>query len=415
MTQKVDVLVIGGGVIGVCAAYYLSKMGREVTLIESGEIGSGCSYGNAGLIVPGHSIPLAAPGVLLQGLKWMFDPTSPFYIRPRFDLSLMSWLARFGFASREKQMRRGLTALKEIGYASLDLFERLIQQEELTCSYHKPGWLMIYRTQEGFKHGVQDAELLKRNGVEVNVLDAQEAYQVEPAIKSGLVGGVYFPNEAYIDPFKFVQQLAGKLKEIGTNILTNTEVVGFEKNGDRIKVVRTNRGDFEASQILLAAGSWSVDLARSIDINIPIQPAKGYSVTFPIQDESPKVPLHLHEAKVAVTPLEGSLRLAGTLELTGMNLQINHRRVKTILDQAQAFLHLPQEAFTVEPWAGLRPCTPDGLPIISQAGGLDNFYVAAGHCMLGVTLAPITGKLIAQLLSGKSMDIDLAPFDIKRF
>lgn len=415
MTEKVDVLVIGGGVIGVCAAYYLSKLGREVTLIESGEIGLGCSYGNAGLIVPGHSIPLAAPGVLTQGLKWMFDPSSPFYIRPRFDLSLISWLARFGLASREKQMQRGLTILKEIGYASLDLFERLIQQEQLTCSYHKLGWLLVYRTQEGFKHGVQDAELLKRNGVEVNVLDVQAAYEMEPAIKPGLVGGVYFPNEAYIDPFKFVQQLADKLKEAGTRILTNTEVIGFEKNGDRIKAVRTNRGDFEASQILLAAGSWTVDLARSIDINIPIQPAKGYSITFPIQDESPKIPLYLHEAKVAAIPLEGSLRLAGTLELTGMNLQINHRRVKAILEKAKPFLRLPQEAFTVEPWAGLRPCTPDGLPIISQAGGFNNFYVAAGHCMLGVTLAPITGKLIAQLLSGKSMGIDLAPFDIKRF
>lgn len=411
---KLDVAIIGGGVIGVCTAYYLTRMGREVTIFEQAEIGSGSSFGNAGLIVPGYSIPLAHPGALGQGLRWMLRRDSPFYVRARMDWDLMKWLWKFWAASNDNRMREGLSILSNLGYASLELLKIIVAEEHLDCEFQQKGWLMAYLTQKGLDSAAQESRLLNEVGVKTVVLDQQEMFKKEPGLRSDLSGGVYFPNEAHLNPDEFVQALARKTKQNGTYMITGVRVTGIRPGGKLGIKIRTTQGDFLADQVVLATGAWTSELAKDINTYIPLQAAKGYSVTIPAK-RNIKLPLYLSEAKVAVTPLRAGIRLAGTLELTGMDLRINHRRVDGIVASASKYLQLPEGNSRAEPWSGLRPCTPDGLPIIGRVRDHNNLYIATGHCMLGMTLGPVTGKLIAQLMCDEKLDMSLEPFSAGRF
>jgi D-amino-acid dehydrogenase len=410
-----DVVIVGGGVIGVCVGYYLSKLGREVTILEQAEISSGSSFGNAGLIVPGHSIPLAHPGVLGQGLKWMLRADSPFYVKPRLDWDLITWLWKFRRASNESRMQRGLGSLSVLGYASLELLEKLVEEEDLDCEFHRHGWLMVFRTEEGLEEAIVETRLLGEYGVETEVLTRDEMLKKEPVLRTDLAGGVFFPNEAHLNPAQFVQALARRVKEMGVKVITGTRVTEIERGYGKAVAVRTTQRDFPAEQFVLAAGAWSPDLVRELRIKLPVQAAKGYSLTLPRRGNIPQLPLYLSEAKVAVTPLEEGLRLAGTLELAGMDFRINQRRVDGIIGSAGDYLDLPDEISRVEPWRGFRPCTPDGLPVISRTEDFENVFVATGHCMLGMTLGPVTGKLMAQLMCGNKTDIGLDAFRLKRW
>lgn len=415
MSDKTDVLIIGGGVIGVCTAYYLTKQGREVTLLEMGEVGSGSSQHNAGLIVPANSIPLAHPGVLGQGIKWMLKSDSPFYIKPRLNLALLNWLWKFFRASNEKRMIHGLDKLNELGRASLELFDQLISEENLDCDFHTSGWLMAYQTRSGLEEAIKEAELLRKYNIDSQELGSRELQAKEPALNSNLAGGVLFPNEGHLNPSNFVQSLAQRIKGLGVDIITDTKVVGAETAHGKLSSIRTATHQYHSKQVVLAAGAWSAELGKLLGLNIPVQAAKGYSVTLPKKANDPKLALYLSEAKVAVTPLKVGLRLAGTLELSGMDTAINQKRVNGILASASKYLELDNRTENLEPWSGLRPCTPDGLPIIGKAPNLRNLFLATGHCMMGMTLAPITGMLLAQLMSGQEPDINLEPFRMGRF
>lgn len=400
MTQKTEVLIIGGGVIGVCAAYFLARQGRQVTLLDRDDIAGGCSYGNAGLIVPSHSVPLARPGLISQGLKWLLDPESPFYIKPRFDLELLTWLGRFQAASRPKSMHRSIPILRDLLQASATHFDELIAEEALACDYARNGLLMIYRTKHGFKEAQAEAQLLGKYGLPAAILDGAAVQALEPAVKAGIVGGIFFPADGRLDPALFVRQLAERARGYGALLHPQTEVTGFEQEGRRITAVKTDRGNFHAEQMVLAAGAWSVALASQLQLKLPLQPAKGYSLTLQRPSSCPTRPLMLGEAWVAVTPLAAGLRLAGTLELAGLDLSVNPRRVRAIWQAASEYLNEVKPGGELESWAGLRPCTPDGLPIISRSPHYDNLIVAAGHAMLGVSLGPVTGEIIAQLVTG---------------
>lgn len=413
--SKLDVVIIGGGVIGVCTAYYLSRMGREVTILEQAEIGSGSSFGNTGLIVPGHSIPFAHPGMLGKGLKWMLRGDSPFYIKPRLNRDLLVWLWKFQGASNEQQMRKGLRSLAELGYASLRLLERLVVEEGLVCDYHQNGWLMAYSTKEGLREATKEARLLGEYGVETKALGKEELLRKEPALRPNLAGGILFPNEAYLNPAQFVDSLAERVEQRGVTIVTGARVEKIETSKGKETIVRTSGGEFEAEQVVLAAGAWTPKLTRSLGLRLPVEAAKGYSLTMPSMKNSLNLPVYLSEAKVAATPLKEGLRLAGTLELAGMDFGIKQRRVDGILKSAREYLELTDEVSQIDPWMGLRPCTPDGLPIIGRAAGFKNLFIATGHCMLGMTLGPVTGKLMAQLVCGDKPDIGLEPFRLERW
>jgi D-amino-acid dehydrogenase len=410
-----DVLVIGGGAIGVCSAYYLAKNGASLAIVERNTLASGCSEANAGLIVPSYIIPLANPGAFRQGFRWMFRSASPFYIKPRLDFNLLQWIWLFWKASKKRQMAKGMQTLKNLSSASSSLFENLIQEESLECGYTKAGWLFVYRTEKGFSESVEEAHLLEAHGVQVKILSAEKTLEMEPALLSGVIGGVYYSEDAHLDPAVFVLSLAARLKKKGIGIHEQTEVSGFEIQSGRIKSVRTSQGDFYPKKVIVAAGSWSPGLLGLMNRRLPLQPAKGYSITVGKPGNCPKIPLYLGESKVAVTPLEKSLRLGGTLELAGMDFTVNRSRVEGIKSASRDYLGSIPDLDAGKLWSGLRPCSPDGLPFISRLPDYSNLYIATGHGMLGISLAPITGRLISQLVLERTPDIDLAPLAADRF
>ena len=415
MTDSSEIIIIGGGVIGVCSAYYLSERGAQVTLLEQGEIAAGSSYGNAGWFVPSHSVPLAAPGALADGLKWMLDPQSPFYVRPRFDLDLFEWILRFGLASRDGPMRRAIPVLRDLNLASGVLYGQLSALDGLAFDYEHKGMLTVFKTAHGLEHGGTEARLLNEFGLRADVMDAEQVHQLEPALRPDVVGGVHFPDDAHFNPAKFVLGLAKLAETRGVRMERNTEVTGFETANKKVAAVKTRRGDFRAGQVILAAGAWSPAVARDLRLKIPVQAAKGYSLTMPRPETGPAMPLMLGEARVAVTPMGGLLRFAGTLELAGLDLSINVRRVDAIVRAAEAYLQIERVAPNEEPWRGLRPCAPDGLPILGRTRAYENLIVATGHAMLGMSLGPITGKLVAQVAFGEKPEMDLHPLRAERF
>ncbi len=403
--------------MGVCAAYYLREAGRSVTLVERREIGSGASHGNMGLVVPSHSVPLAAPGVVSQGLKWMFRPDSPFYIKPRLDPSLVRWLWAFWKASSEDRMRRAIPLIRDLSLKSLSLFDGLDQLEDVEFDYHRRGVLALYRTPEGMEEGEEELRLLSSYGLEIDELTPDGLAEALPGLELNALGGLHFRQDAHLTPGKFVRSLAAYLERQGVDVRPGAEVTGFTKEEGRITAVHTTRGDVAAGEVVLTAGSWSSALGTLAGVRLPIQPAKGYSVTLRRPSNWPEQPFMLSESRVAVTPMGDTLRIGGTLELAGMDRSINCRRVAAILNAVSGYL----PSFDigsheiVETWCGLRPCTPDGLPFLGRAPGIPNLTVAAGHAMIGVSLGPVTGKLVHQILSGEQTDIDLDLLAVDRF
>lgn len=401
--------------IGVCSAYYLARDGFDVIIVEKDQICAGCSHGNAGLVVPGHSIPLAQPGVIAKGLRWLLNPESPFYIKFRPSLDLISWLLKFRAASNMQQVRRSMAVLRDLSYASLALFKELAAMDGFDFGFQQKGVLSVYLTDKGFEEGAREAQLLHEAGVSAKVLDASAMLAVEPNLAPGVVGGVYFSDDAHLIPHAFVRGLAGVAERMSARIYPSTEVIGFKTEGRKITAVETTRGNFAPAEVVLAAGSWSPLLAEALGLKLAVQPAKGYSVTYKLPNLAPRLPLMLAEARVAVTPMADKLRLAGTLELAGFDFSINRRRLDAIVRSAAKYLVFEDEPSSVEIWSGLRPCTPDGLPIICRPRGFDNLILATGHGTLGVSLGPITGLLVSQLAARQQPVLDLNPLRLERF
>jgi len=410
-----DVLVIGGGVIGVCAAYALSTRQKRVVVIDAGSIGAGSSYGNAGLIVPSHSLPLAVPGVIGKGLRWMLDKESPFYIRPRADSALFSWLLKFRAAATEERFRQSLPVLGNLLRASRELYDDWTKLPGMECAFEDKGLLYLYRTAKGLDEGRHEADLVAEVGLSPRFMDQAEVQQLIPRVRSGIAGGIRYSEDAHLDPQAFVLGMARQAEGNGAAFFDHTEAIGFKTAGREITTVKTTKGDIYPDQVVLATGAWTPAVARELELKIPIQAAKGYSLTFRRPDWSPPMPLNLSEAKVAVTPMGSHLRLAGTLELAGMDLSINARRVDAIRRGAGTFLEGMDNLELLEIWRGLRPCTPDGLPILGTSSAWDNLIVAAGHAMIGMSLGPVTGEVVAQLASGEVPDFNLDPLAQERF
>lgn len=415
INARPDVLIIGGGVIGICSAYYLQQQGLSVTLLEQNEIGSGSSYGNGGLIVPSHSTPLAAPGALAQALKSMWNPASSFYIKPRFDRSLFKWLWRFWRSSNESAMRRSTSVLVKLAHASRSLYNELIPGENLECDFQKNGLLVLFKTTRAYEKACAETHLLEANGVSPSHVHGHELRQLEPGVRDELAGGIFLAADANLNPARFVNELAKCVRHRKAHLYPHTEVKGFETSGNKIMAVKTTRGDFYPEQVILAAGSWSSGIARELELDLPIQPLKGYSVTVERHAASPNIPLILDEAKVVVTPMGSMLRLAGTLELAGFDLGLNQRRIDAILHAARDYLTDTEDYRQRDVWCGLRPATPDGLPIVGRSPSLTNLIVAAGHATIGMTLGPITGKLVSQIACDQKLEFDLNPLRVDRF
>lgn len=411
--QKQQVVVIGGGVIGVSCAYFLASDGHDVTLIERAEIGSGCSYGNAGLICPSHAIPIASPEALAMSRTG--GDRSPIFIPDRPGAELKSWLRHYRAASTEKHVHRTIPVLYQLMKASVELYRGLAAKAEGSFGFEQNGSITICKTKASFAGLRRETDLLAHAGVEVRTLTAREAAEMEPAVSPSIAGGVYFPIDAQVIPFNFVRSLGAEARKLGVKIYESTEVLELKAGRSKIASVSTTRGDFQPDTVVLAAGSWSPLVTQSLGLPLPVQAAKGYSITIKPRGRALRIPLSLREARVSVMPMGGAVRFAGTLEMAGLDLSYNLNRVNAVRDAAKPYMVNSCDGELIEIWRGLRPCSPDGLPIVDRHQRLGNLLIAAGHAVLGMSLGPITGKLVSEMVSGESPSFDLAPLRLNRF
>ena len=408
MNTNEHVAVVGGGVIGLCCAFYLKRAGYRVTLIDRGEANSeNCSIGNAGLVVPSHIVPLAAPGMMMAGLKWMRDPESPFYVKPRPSLDLAKWGYQFFRAGTKAHVERSGPLLKDLNMASRDAFTELDAELD-DFNFQQRGLLMLFQTEAGLEEESHVVDAAQKLGMPAQILSAQEARQRDPSMQMDILGAAFYPQDCHLSPGKFVLGLQRALEQGGAALKWNTEVCDWKRDGGRVRaaLVQTANGgreEIEADQWVLCGGSWSPQTVRALRLALPMQAGKGYSVTLPKPKHLPTIPSLLMEARVAVTPMGDTLRLAGTMEIAGLNTDVNPRRVGGILKAVPRYYpdFNAADFEGVKAWAGLRPCTPDGLPYVGRTDKFQNLCIATGHAMMGLSLGPITGKLIAQTVSGQ--------------
>ena len=415
MNRRHEILVIGGGVIGVCIAYYLAAEQYDVTLVEKDQICSGSSHGNAGLISCANPIPMAEPGVIKKGLRWMLDAESPLYIKPRLDLDLLRWVLGFRAACKEKQMRRTIDVTLAMRRISKQLSAEFSAADRKTLGWQNKGRMLVYQNHDSLRDGVETLNFLAQYGVSGNILDGRGVCEMDPNLKPSVVGGIYYPDYEHVLPETYVNGMARIAEDRGANLKTGTEVIGFENAGKRITRVITTRGYFDPDQVVLAAGSWSPVIARDLGLKIPIQPAKGYSITFKRTPGCSEIPLSLADHKIAVTPMGAQLRFSSNLELVGYDPSINLRRVAAARRAAKLYLAGIDELELIQIWSGFRPNTPDTMPIIERSRTYDNLVLATGHDMLGMTHSLITGKLVSEIIGGKKPSVDLEPFRLGRF
>jgi D-amino-acid dehydrogenase len=417
-----DVLIIGGGIVGTSLARELQSRGRQVTLLERGSVGQACSLGNAGWITPCFAMPLPQPGMLLKSIGWLLDPQSPLYIHPSLDPMLLRWLWRFLLSMRRDKMLRSIEVLTEVSKYSLKFYEELahLHPGSGALAFEKRGLLMVSSTPDGLRSAKSEMTLMAERGIPGRALSQDEALELEPTLKPHILGGVYFPEEAQIDPLAATLAITSEFKALGGEVLEKHEVYDFELSAQgRIQKVLTTQGIFEPDLVILASGSWSPEVANKLRLSVPILGGKGYSMTLGAAEGEtltpPSKPIMIVERKIAVTPFPGRLRVAGTLELVNNDLSISPRRLAAIHEGAKEFLNLGTEPQVYDVWRGLRPCTPDGVPIVGFSRRVSNLFYCTGHQMLGLQSAPGTAKLAVDLLTNTPPLTDPTPFDPKRF
>lgn len=408
MKSKHDVVIIGGGPVGLSCAYYLLKSGRKVTIVDAHEIGKGSGSGNAGHIVPSHIIPLAAPGVVTSALKWMLDPAhSPFGMKVSIDPTYLSWLWQFVSACSQDNVLRSVKPLKELGQLSAENFAKIIAEEKIACHYQANGFLNIYKNQQAFDASRHEAEFMQEHGIPVRVYDRSEVHDVEPAAREDVIGGVHFTGDAHLNPALFLKALGERVRAMGAEVHENASVTGFVSAKGKVRAVKSAAGEFEAEQVILAAGAWTPIVARSLNLKIPIQPARGYSLTASAIQNMPRQALILGDRRVAVSPLGDLIRVTGRLEVGNYSMEPDPRWIARLENFAREFLRLDEKLDIKETWAGLRPVTPDGVPVIGFSPKHKNLILATGHAMLGLSLGPGTGQVVADLANGKTPPLDL--------
>ena len=415
-SRHADVLIIGAGVIGAACCHELASRGAHVTLIDRGPVGHGCSYGNAGWITPCFALPLPMPGMLHKAAKWLLDPVSPLYIQPQLSSAWTRWMWRFLRSANRSTMLRSVAALTRLSQLSHNLYRRLDAESACAFGYTARGLLMLAHTDAGLASAIRDQQLVAQHGVRGEVLKPSEVYALEPSVAGACIaGGVYFPDEAHVEPLAVVQHLAHLAERMGAQIYPGLEVLDFGVRGGSVTSVVTTRGTWTADQIVLATGAWSGRMAAKLGLDLPMLSGKGYAVIVPPPPRMPRHPMMLVDHKVAITPRGDSLRLAGTLELVGLDESVTRARVAAILRGAATVLSLAQPPEIREIWRGLRPCTPDGVPVIGRAPSLHNLFIAAGHQMLGLQTATGTAALLAALMTDQPPPLDPAPFRANRF
>ncbi|WP_036153111.1 NAD(P)/FAD-dependent oxidoreductase [Maribacter forsetii] len=411
-----SVVVIGGGIVGLSTAYYLHKEGFEVTVIDKGDITTGASFVNAGYITPSHIIPLASPGMIAKGIKMMFNSASPFYMKPRLDVDFLKWSWYFHKSSTPEKVEKAIPAIKEINLISRELFTDIKNSGDLgDFQLERKGLLMMYKTEAAYLHEKQVAERVAFEGLEVSDLNKEELHQLEPNVKINAEGAIHYECDGHTTPTEIMPKLLAYLQGKGVTIKTNEEVVDINSSGNKIIEVITDKDNYQLDEVVLAAGSWSGELAKKMKLKLPLQGGKGYRINVE-RDTGISIPAILMESKMAVTPMNGFTRFAGTMEFSGNNNIVRNERVIAIVNGAHSFypnLKINEtEIKNVK--TGLRPVSPDGLPYIGRSSKIKNLTIGTGHAMMGWSLGPATGMLITELLSGNKTSMPIDAFDPDR-
>jgi D-amino-acid dehydrogenase len=427
------VVIIGAGIIGLSTAYYCARRGFQVTVVErKAAQRDGTSYGNAGMVVPSHFIPLAAPGMVALGLKWMWNPASPFYIKPRLDAALLGWGYKFWRAATAAHVQRCAPMIRDLSLASRTCFEEFAALPGVDFGLVKKGLLMLCQTEHALQEEGKTAAQARALGVPAEVLDAKQTAALDPGATMNIAGSIHFPLDCHLSPAQFMAALQAQLEQLGVTFIWDSEALGFKIDGDRRvqalqvgtscgeastaqRTVPTN--EIEGDEFVLCGGSWSPQLAEQLALNIPMQAGKGYSLTLPQPRQLPQLCSILCEARVAVTPMGRTLRVGGTMEIAGLNEDINPVRVRGIIDSFCRYYpeFQPSDFDGVQPWRGLRPCSPDGMPYVGRTQKFSNLSLSTGHAMMGLSLGPVSGKLMAEVLANEKPSHDLTLLSPDRY
>lgn len=412
------VVIIGGGIIGLSSAYYLRESGHDVTVIDKADMLNNCSYGNAGYVCPSHFVPLATPGIVKQGLKWMMNSKSPFYVQPRLNRSLIDWGWKFMRSAKPEKVEAAAVPLRDIAILSQRLYEEWTRLPQFEFAYEHKGLLEIFQTEAAAEHAHHLVEKAHALGLmDTALLSYEELKQLEPQTKINALGAVWFKCDAHLYPNKLMHQLLADLEQKGVKLVVNEEVSAFENTIGRITKVITGKNVYDADSVVVATGSWSRELAAKMMVKIPLVPGRGYSVT--LEDSPYKInhPAVLVEGRVALTPMDGNkIRFGGTMEITSTQTPPRINRVAGLLSAVERFY--PEFKVPVPSmdkiWWGYRPCSADGLPYIGKPSRWKNAIIATGHSMLGLSLGAGTGKLVSELVNDERPSMDIRAFDPNR-
>lgn len=411
-------IVIGGGIIGLSSAYYLQQSGWDVTVIDKGDFSNNCSYGNAGYVCPSHFVPMAAPGIVRQGFKWMLNAESPFYVKPRLSLDLIDWGMKFIRSANAANVERSAVPLRDIAILSKQLYEDWVKQPGFDFGYEEKGLLDMFQLPQNEVHAHHSVEKAQELGLDAVYLNAGEVQAMEPLTELNIHGAVYFKCDAHLYPNKLMFNLLELLHERKVRFVPNETVTGFEQRDGKISKVETNKGIYDCDMVVVATGSWSREMAAKLAVKLPMAAGRGYSVTYEDAPYKLNHPAILMEGRVAITPMNGNkIRFGGTMEITSLNAPPNMNRVKGILKTVQRYI--PAYNIPMPPkeqvWFGYRPCSADGLPYIGRLNNIGNCILATGHSMLGLSLGAGTGKLVSELANEQTPSMNIKPFSPERF
>jgi D-amino-acid dehydrogenase len=410
-----DVLIIGGGAVGLACAHYLARAGCAVRIIEQDTVGAGASHGNCGLVVASYLLPLCVPGVVRKELLGMLRRSSPLYIKPTLDPALLAWLCKFAGRCRKAFVQDAIRARERLLTSSDRLFRELFDDPALEAEYERRGVLIVYRTEKAMRGYEAKNEDLRPFGHAAEPLVGRALRDLEPALRDDVFGGWYHATDSHLRPDRLLRSWKQALIGSGVRIEEHCRLERFRSAGDHLAAAVTPKGEFTAEEVVLAAGAWSAPIAAQLALRLPLQPGKGYSITMERPAVCPRIPCSFAEKRVVATPWPSGYRLGGTMEFSGFSTALDPRRLAALTAAAGEYLTDPVGHPVVEEWTGLRPMTYDDLPVIGRAPRFRNLVLATGHGMLGVTTAPATGKLVAEIVCGAPPHIDPGPFRVSRF
>ena len=411
------VVIVGGGVSGLFSAYYLNKLNFDVTIIDEYDFDNGCSHGNAGFVVPSHIIPLASPSMIPKAVKWMFNSKSPLSFYPRLNKDFISWCFKFLRSANKTHVNNSIVPLRDISFLSSNLYKEVAEELNNSFGLTSKGLLMLYKNEKTAEEEIALAKLSNKYGIETNILSKSDIQNLDPHCKYDVNGGVIYYCDSHFTPNYLINSLVENLKSKNVNLVSNEVIRKIKFSSKHIRSIGGSKDTYEADSFLFASGVWTAELLKKLKVNIPLMPGKGYSFNVETRNNFPTYPSILVDERVAVTPMNGFLRIGGNMEIDLINHKVRTSRVKNMLD---SFIkYYPELKFEMPDedniWHGLRPCSPDGLPYIGKSNKYGNLFIAAGHAMLGMSLGPATGKLISEIISNQKTSINIDDYNPERF